>query len=113
MSDLRTSAKGSGADKASAEASPRHVGFIAFCETKLRYEKGFKAWIILRPYLLGALGLEMMIAEHAKSETSLGVWLGFLAYLILFPPYWREILRLVAPRKAGTARAVSGGGFQD
>ena len=74
-------------------------GFIVFCETKLRYEKGFKAWIFLGPYLLGALGLEMMIAEHAKSATALWPWIGFLAYLILFPPGWQRILRLVTLRK--------------
>jgi len=75
-------------------------GFIVFCETKLRYEKGFKAWIFLGPYLLGALGLEMMIAEHAKSATALWPWIGFLAYLILFPFAWRRILKFVALKKA-------------
>jgi len=88
------------ADKNHADAHQRHNGFIVFCETKLRYEKGFKAWIFLGPYLLGALGLEMTIAGHAKTATALVPWIGFLAYLILFPFVWRRILKLVELKKA-------------
>ena len=75
-------------------------GFIVFCETKLRYEKGFKAWIFLGPYLLGALGLETMIAVHAKTVTALGPWFGFLAYLIVFPLIWRRVLKLITLKTA-------------
>ncbi|MCE0483251.1 MAG: hypothetical protein LV479_03320 [Methylacidiphilales bacterium] len=87
-------------NKNRADSYQRHKGFIVFCETNLRYEKGFKAWIFLGPYLLGALGLETMITEHTKTATALGPWLGFLAYLILFPLAWRRILKLVALKKA-------------
>jgi hypothetical protein len=82
------------------DTHPRHKGFIVFCETKLRYEKGLKAWIFLGPYLLGALGLETMITVHAKTVAVLGPWLGFLAYLILFPLIWRRILKFIALKLA-------------
>lgn len=87
-------------NKNHADSHQRHKGFIVFCETKLRYERGFKAWIFLGPYLLGALGLETMITVHAKAATALGPWFGFLAYLILFPLAWRRVLKLVALKKA-------------
>jgi len=87
-------------DKNHTDSYLRHKGFIVFCETNLRYEKGFKAWIFLGPYLLGAVGLEMMIRGHAQTETSLGPWLGFLAYVILFPLAWRRFLKLVAVKNA-------------
>jgi hypothetical protein len=41
----------------------------------------------------------MMIAEHTKFATALWPWLGFLAYLILFPFVWRRILKLGALKK--------------
>jgi hypothetical protein len=90
----------SSADKNRADAHHHQKGFIVFCETSLRYEKGFKAWIFLGPYLLGALGLETLITGHAKAGSTLGPWLGFLAYLILFPLAWRRILKLVALKKS-------------
>jgi hypothetical protein len=89
-----------GVTKNYANSHRRHKGFIVFCETKLRYERGFKAWIFLGPYLLGALGLEMVITERAQTAMALGPWLGFLAYLILFPLAWRRVLTLVALKKA-------------
>jgi len=76
--------------------NPTPKGFIAFCETKLRYEKGFKAWITLGPYLVGALVLEKTVAEHGEATSSLASWMGFLAYLILFPLMWQRILKLIA-----------------
>jgi hypothetical protein len=68
-------------------------GLIAFCEKKQRYEKGFKAWLVLGPYLLGAFLLERIV--NATGETSsikLALWIVFLAYLITFPAIWRRIL---------------------
>lgn len=86
-----------------SEVHRSQKGFIAFCETNLRYEKGFKAWIVLGPYLLGALILETIIGtDHSGSFLALGPWVGFLAYLILFPLIWRRILRFVTSR--GTSR---------
>ncbi len=67
-----------------------HRGFIAFCETNLRYEKGVKAWIVLGPYFLGALALEII------GNNRMGWWLGLIAYLVLFPIFWRRLLRFAA-----------------
>lgn len=100
MRDSNATSGESNADKNHADAHQRHKGFIVFCETNLRYERGFKAWIFLGPYFLGALGLEMMITGHVPGATALWPWIGFLAYLILFPLAWRRILKLVALRKA-------------
>jgi len=84
-----------------ADAHPLHQGFIAFCETNLRYEKGFKAWLLLGPYLLGALGLEILIdSGYANTTKAIGPWVAFLAYLVLFPPAWQRILKLVAAKKS-------------
>ncbi|MCE0497419.1 MAG: hypothetical protein LV481_05665 [Methylacidiphilales bacterium] len=84
-----------------SDAHPRYRGLIVFCETKLRYEKGLKAWIFLGPYLLGALGLEMLIdAKHVNVPTEFWPWVGFVAYLVLFPSVWQRILKLVRSRKA-------------
>ena len=83
-----------------AEAHPRHNGLIVFCEKKLRYEKGIRAWIFLAPYFLGAVALERVInAEHAKAEPTLGTWIGFLAYLIFFPSVWKYVWNFIALRK--------------
>jgi hypothetical protein len=69
-------------------------GFIAFCETNLRYEKGFKAWIVLGPYLLGAFVLERIANTSGDTfALKLALWSGFLAYLIIFPDAWRRLLR--------------------
>jgi hypothetical protein len=69
-------------------------GFIAFCETNLRYETGLKAWVVLGPYLLGALILEGMInASGGTIAAKFVLWAGFLAYLIIFPEVWRRVLR--------------------
>jgi len=90
--------------KEPVDANHRHKGFIVFCETKLCYEKELKAWLFLGPYLLGALVWEMMIPTgDAQTATGLGPWLGFLAYLILFPLVWRRILKFVTPQKATPA----------
>ena len=71
-----------------------HKGFIAFCETKLRYEKGFKAWLLLGPYLLGAFLFERIVnAAGDASATKTALWIGFLAYLITFPSIWRRVLK--------------------
>jgi len=79
----------------------RHRGFIVFCEKRLRYEKGVKAWIFLGPYLLGALGLDRIIdTGHAQASTPIWPWIGFLAYLVLFPPIWQRFLKFVASKKA-------------
>jgi hypothetical protein len=75
-------------------------GLVVFCEKKLQYEKGLKAWIFLGPYLVGTFALEMEITGNASSTITLGPWLGFLIYLVLFPFAWRRILKLVAGKKA-------------
>jgi hypothetical protein len=75
-------------------------GFIAFCETNLRYEKGFKAWIILGPYLLGAFVLERCANSYDGAfAAKLGLWTGFLAFLIIFPEAWRRLLKWRHSRK--------------
>jgi len=74
-------------------------GFIVFCENNLRYEGGIKAWIFLGPYLLGAIVWETIIQKGAPTKGALASWLGFLVYLVLFPPIWRRILRLVGTVK--------------
>ncbi len=83
-------------------------GFIAFCETNLRYEKGFKAWMFLGPYLLGAFVLERIVnsAGHAF-PAMLGWWGAFLVYLILFPELWRRLLNLRSTRKADAGQNTS------
>jgi hypothetical protein len=79
-------------------------GLIFFCETNLRYESGWKAWMFLGPYLGLAIFLETLITA---SRTSLGLaivqWLGFLVYLVFFPPVWGRILKLIALRKGTMA----------
>jgi len=86
-----------------SHAHRSHKGLIVFCDQKLRYEGGLKAWIFLGPYFLGAVGLEWTIAaaERAKGAhgPGLGAWLGFILYLVLFPALWRWVLKLVVPRK--------------
>jgi len=86
--------------------SDRPKGLIVFCETKLRYEKGGKAWIFLGPYLLGAVGLEMVL--HLGQPNS-GPWAmpGFLAYLVVFPSVWQRILKFGKRRKATEADSLS------
>ena len=75
-------------------------GFIAFCETNLRYEKGVKAWIILGPYLLGALLLERLAATSVDPLIKTAAWAAFLTFLILFPDAWQRLLRWRNSRKA-------------
>jgi hypothetical protein len=103
MRNYDSSSGASNSGKIHAASYERQKGFIVFCETNLRYEKGFKAWIFLGPYLLGALALEMMIAEHAKATTVVGPWIGFLAYLILFPLAWRKVLKFIASKRGAAA----------
>jgi len=92
-------------DAAPAES---HKGFIAFCETNLRYETGPKAWIILGPYLVGAFVFEGIINTSESTFTAkLTLWTSFLAYLILFPEIWRRILKSCSPRKTGDKPASS------
>jgi len=76
-------------------------GFIAFCETNLRYEKGVKAWIILGPYLLGAFVLERLANTSWDSfAAKFALWTAFLTYLIIFPDAWRRLLRWRNSHKA-------------
>ena len=89
------------AEKNQADSRQPQKGFIVFCERNLRYEKGFKAWIFLGPYLLGAIGLKMLIGSvRMKDTAALWPWVGFLTYLIFFPSVWRRILKLLGFRKA-------------
>jgi hypothetical protein len=83
-------------------------GFIAFCETNLRYEKGLKAWIILGPYLLGAFVLERLANTSGDTfATKFAWWSGFLAYLIIFPDAWRRLLRYRSSRKVSSGQSAS------
>ena len=83
-----------------ADSSQRPVGLIVFCEKNLRYEGGTKAWLFLGPYLLGAVLFEKFISPAlATGTSSLGAYMGFLAYLVFFPAFWRRILRLLSPDK--------------
>src|ERR1700683_2866870 len=83
-------------------------GFIAFCETNLRYERGLKAWIILGPYLLGAFVLESLASTSGDTfATKLALWSGFLAYLIIFPDAWQRLLRYRSARKADAGQRDS------
>ena len=89
------------AETEDAAPTGSHKGFIAFCETNLRYETGFKAWIILGPYLAGAFVFEGIInTSEGTFAAKLALWTGFLAYLVLFPEIWRRILRSRSPRKS-------------
>ena len=83
-------------------------GFIAFCETNLRYEKGLKAWIILGPYLLGAFVLERLANTSGDTfAAKFALWSGFLAYLIIFPDAWRRLLRYRSSRKVSSGQSAS------
>jgi hypothetical protein len=78
-----------------------HKGFIAFCETNLRYEKGFKAWVVLGPYLFGAFVLEVFVNSFGNTpSTKIALWAGFLLYLIVFPEIWRRVLKSRASYKS-------------
>ncbi len=79
MNESTTYEKEGMAASARADLQRRPQGFIAFCETNLRYEKGPKAWIVLLPYLIGAV-----ILERTTIQTQAG-WIAFLGYLVLFP----------------------------
>ena len=84
----------------------RPKGMIVFCETKLRYEKGGRAWLFLGPYLLGAVGLEMVLDLGRPSS---GPWavVGFLVYLVVFPSVWQRILNIGKRRKVADADSIS------
>jgi hypothetical protein len=100
----------SNVQESDAHAQRRNNGFVVFCEKNLRYEKGIKAWIFLGPYLLGAVGLEMIVNPgQARATPSLWPWIGFLTYLIFFPPVWRRILNLPASRKEASTVTVPRG----
>ena len=74
--------------------------FIVFCETNLRYEGGRKAVVFLGPYLLGCAALELVInSETNFAKWGYWSWTIFLAYLVLFPPFWKRILNSIS--KAG------------
>ncbi len=90
----------------------RPKGLIVFCETKLRYEKGGKAWLFLGPYLLGAVGLEMVLDLGRPTS---GPWsvLGFLAYLVVFPSVWQRILKFGKRRKATEADSIAANPSQE
>ena len=82
----------------------RQKGLIVFCERNLRYEGGLKAWFFLGPYFIDAFVLEILIdANPAHAKAALGSWIGFLAYLILFPSAWRRVLKLLVPAALGKA----------
>ena len=95
-------------DRKDAIPAGSQRGFIAFCETNLRYEKGFKAWVILGPYLLGAFALEKIVNSAGQGfTTKLEFWMAFLAYLIFLPDFWRRLLRFRCARKAEDGRTSS------
>ena len=79
-------------------ASPK--GLIVFCETKLRYESGWRAWMFLGPYLGLAIFFETVItATHSSGGIAVLQWIGFFVYLILFPSIWGRVLNLIVIKK--------------
>jgi hypothetical protein len=66
-------------------------GLIYFCEVGLNYCGGVRAWLFFGPYLLGAIALEPGLNSGSKND--LDRWLLFVAYLVIFPPVWRALLR--------------------
>ena len=80
-------------------------GLIAFNETSLRYEKGVRAWIFLGPYLLGAFALEMIFNDGSEASEHVVLWLGLVAYFILFPILWRKLLRFILPTNSVQAKS--------
>lgn len=85
----------------------RQKGLVVFCEKNLRYEGGLKAWVFLGPYFVGAFILEIVIETNpAHAQAAVGPWIGFLAYLILFPTVWRRVLKFVVPTSFEKERAA-------
>ena len=100
MNTIMAEAKDIPSSASSDVAELQHKGFIAFCETNLRYEKGRKAWLTLGPYFLGAYVWYKTINEgSAEPQKNILPWLGFLAYLILFPSVWKWVLGLLSPKR--------------
>jgi hypothetical protein len=83
MSSLRESSR--------ISAGSPSRGFIYFCEERLGYFSGPRAWYFFGPFLLGALIVESF-APPISGVASWRSWLPLLAYILIFPPVWRAIL---------------------
>jgi hypothetical protein len=82
---------GSPRDSSQDPAAPPSRGFIYFCEERLGYLSGVRAWYFFGPFLLGALIVESF-APPISGIASWRSWLPLLAYILIFPPVWRAIL---------------------
>ncbi len=83
--------------------SSRRGGFIVFCEKRLCYRSGLKAWLFLGPYFLGALVLDILVDPvKTKLAANPGPWIGFLAYIVLYPVLWRRISNVLPKRKVAS-----------
>lgn len=80
---------------------PTPRGFIVFCESTLRYVGGPRAWVFPGLYVAGACLFERLIATNPHGATT-GVWpwIGFLAYLLLFPLAYKRLSRIFARKKS-------------
>ena len=78
-------------DSSQDPAAPPARGFIYFCEERLGYFSGLRAWYFFGPFLLGALIVESL-APPISGVASWRSWLPLLAYILIFPPLWRAIL---------------------
>lgn len=69
-------------------------GLAYFCEKKRGYERGWKAWLIVGLYLLGALFLENIL-HLAQESGSTHQWKSgaLIAYLVFFPVTARWMAR--------------------
>jgi hypothetical protein len=101
MNTTMAEAKDISSDASPNAAHPQPRGFIAFCETNQRYEGGRKAWLFLGPYFFGAYIWYATINEgQTEPQKHILPWLGFIAYLVLFPSIWKWVLKLVTPKRA-------------
>ncbi len=80
-------------DSSSLPASRPPRGFIYFCEERLQYDRGFRAWLFWVPYLAGAILLEPNFIRAGGSPGDWRSWLPLLGFLVLFPPLAQALLR--------------------
>ncbi|MEJ0000117.1 MAG: hypothetical protein WDO13_13690 [Verrucomicrobiota bacterium] len=89
-------------------ALPRR-GFIYFCESSLTYNHGARAWLFFAPYLAGAIALESRLDWSDPAGSGLWPWVGLLAYIVIFPTFWRAVLlRLGIWRRKDEPHSASG-----
>jgi hypothetical protein len=66
-------------------------GWLYFCEDRLQYVRGPRAWIFFAPYLLGAVLLDPQVRTKDHESAPLIAWAIFLVYLVAFPPVWQAL----------------------